>query len=315
MTATDLTSESALMRFRAGEHLAEAIDRVTDEQFDVALGIADSPAQDRALAVHSTRKSLKRLRAMLRLVRDVIPEDCYPTDNQVLKLIGLELSAVRDSWVMSQTLGRIVPHNPATDEALPELVARLESQYRATSRAVLDNEAQIVSIIEQLENAKKRSSRWVVLANSDAPLPHAFVSIRPGLERVYKRGRRGLHIVQGSPTDTLLHVWRKRAKYLRHQLEALNVLDPTRLQELEDRLERLTDLLGDDHDLAVLSARLTEDTSLRDGVDVDPVLAAIGHHRHELQAEAVELGATIYVDPTGKFISRLEKLWPAGTTF
>ena len=29
-----------------------------------------------------------------------------------------------------------------------------------------------------------------------------------------------------SATDTLLHVWRKRTKYLRHQIEALNVLDP-----------------------------------------------------------------------------------------
>ena len=37
-----------------------------------------------------------------------------------------------------------------------------------------------------------------------------------------------MRIVADSPTDTLLHVWRKRAKYLRHQIEALNVLELSR---------------------------------------------------------------------------------------
>ena len=73
---TSLTS----VRFFAGETLSEGLDRVIDDQFEIALGIATSAPDEQASAVHETRKAIKRLRAMLRLVRDSISLDCYHTD-------------------------------------------------------------------------------------------------------------------------------------------------------------------------------------------------------------------------------------------
>ena len=228
------------MRFEPGETLAQAIDRVVDEQFDVALAITTTPSEQQAMAVHSTRKALKRLRAMLRLVRDTISHDCYHTDNQVLKLVAAELGAVRDTWVMAEVLHRLLPTDPSLQPSVNVLISRLEDRYRTESLALLENEAHMVSIVEQLENARERGKRWSIRAGEvDVPLPHEFSSIAPGLQRVYKRGRRGMRIVADSPTDTLLHVWRKRAKYLRHQIEALNVLDPVTMLRYELELDRL----------------------------------------------------------------------------
>ncbi len=315
-TSADAAPEPSSLRFLAGETLAEGLDRVIADQFDTALGLVSAPPEQQAVAVHSTRKALKRLRALLRLVRDTISLDCYHTDNQVLKLVAAELAPVRDSLVMAEVLDRLLPHDSASQTSVDILVARLQSRYRAESAALLENKAQMASIVEQLEHVRVRSKRWSILAGEvDKPIPHEFSSIAPGLQRVYKRGRRGMRIIVDSPTDTLLHVWRKRAKYLRHQVEALNILDPVTLMRYELQLEHLTDLLGDDHDLAVLLARFSNDPSLVEDVDLDRVLGAIGKKRHELQAKSIDLGREFFEDPSTDFLDYVENIWSEGPTF
>ncbi len=315
-TPADPVPEPSSMRFLAGETLAEALDRVIAEQFTMALGVETAPADGQAVAVHSTRKALKRLRAVLRLVRDSISLDCYHTDNQVLKLVAAELGSVRDTWVMADVLDRLLPHDPASKETVDTLVERLQERYRAESRALLENEAQMGAIIDQLENVRERSRRWSMVAGEvNTSLPHDFSSISLGLQRVYKRGRRGMRIVVDSPTDTLLHVWRKRAKYLRHQVEALNLLDPVTLLRYELQLEQLTDLLGDDHDLAVLLARFGSDPTLIEDLRLEPVLDAIGRTRHELQAKSIDIGREFFEDPSTDFLDYVEGIWGEGDTF
>lgn len=304
------------MNFFAGETLSQGLARVIDEQFEIALGVATKIPSEQAGAVHETRKAIKRLRAMLRLVRDSISLDCYHTDNAALKLIAAELGAVRDSWVMAQILDRLLPHDRETADAVELLVDRLQERYKAESAAILDNEAHMTSILDQLQNARKRAARWTVVAGEQSvPLPHEFATVAPGMQRVYKRGRRGMRIVADSPTDTLLHVWRKRAKYLRHQVEALNVLDPPGLWAMEADLEQLTDLLGDDHDLAVLLTRIGDDPHLTEGLDTNGVIDAICRSRHDLQAQAIELGQRRFEDHSSIFLAYIEGIWGDGATF
>ncbi|MDJ0496883.1 MAG: CHAD domain-containing protein [Acidimicrobiia bacterium] len=304
------------VRFFAGETLAEGLTRVIDAQFGIAVAITSTPPEEQTAAVHETRKAIKRLRAMLRLVRDSISLDVYHTDNAALKLIAAELGAVRDAWVMAEILDRLLPHDEDTAAAVDELVERLQERYRAESAAVLGNQAHLASIMDQLQNARERAARWTVVAGEQSvPLPHEFATVAPGLQRVYKRGRRGMRIVADSPTDTLLHVWRKRAKYLRHQVEALNVLDPEPLAEMEERLANLTDLLGDDHDLAVLLNRFHHDGQLVADIPMDGVLTAVHENRQRLQEDAITLGQDIFEEHSSFFLSYIESVWREGATF
>ncbi len=316
-TANSAPANSASsLHFSAGETLSEALDRVVKAQFDIALAVVDTAPEAQAAAVHETRKAIKRLRAMLRLVRDSISLDCYHTDNAMLKLIAAELGPVRDTWVMADVLDRLLPHDPETAPAVLTLLSRLQERYETESRALLGNKAQMEAIVEQLEQVRDHSSHWSIAhGEHHTPIAHEFASIEMGMQRVYKRGRRGMRIVADSPTDTLLHVWRKRAKYLRHQVEALNILDPDNLQAIETDLERLTDLLGDDHDLAVVVTRFGNDPALIEGLDLDGVIEAIGRKRHELQAEAIDLGRKFFEDPSTDFIVYVEEIWGDGPTF
>ncbi len=314
--APDTAPKITSVRFYAGETLSEGLARVVDTQFTIALSVVEVAPEHRAASIHETRKAIKRLRAMLRLVRDAISLDVYHTDNAMLKLIAAELGAVRDSWVMYQILGRLLPHDPATADSVAVLVGRLQERYQAESDAVLGNEAHMASIVEQLENVRSSAARWSVVAGEKSvPLPHSFATVAPGLQRVYKRGRRGMRIVTDSPTDTLLHVWRKRAKYLRHQVEALNVLDPEGLGAIEGDLEQLTDLLGDDHDLAVLLNRFNDDPPLISDVDLDEILDAVYAKRSELQTAAIKLGTEVFADHSSLFLAYIERIWGDASTF
>ena len=73
-----------------------------------------------------------------------------------------------------------------------------------------------------------------------------------------------------------------------------------------DEAHTLSDLLGDDHDLAVLLAWAQEHT------EPEPELVeAVEARRAALQQEAVELGARLYTDRPKVFVRRLELLWEA----
>jgi hypothetical protein len=76
-------------------------------------------------------------------------------------------------------------------------------------------------------------------------------------------------------------------------------------------LDRLADVLGDDHDLAVLRERLTAGTQ-PPHVDVDAVIGLLDHRRAELQGEAWQLGQRIYAEKPKAFLARVKRSWKAG---
>ncbi|NIS31707.1 MAG: CHAD domain-containing protein, partial [Actinobacteria bacterium] len=54
--------------------------------------------------IHDARKKLKRLRALLRLVRDDIGDSAYHNENVVLRDTARTLAGMRDAGVLRTTL-------------------------------------------------------------------------------------------------------------------------------------------------------------------------------------------------------------------
>jgi CHAD domain-containing protein len=117
-----------------------------------------------------------------------------------------------------------------------------------------------------------------------------------GLDRSYRRGRRAFARAERRPSDQQLHEWRKRAKDLRYQQQLLRPAFDEQLKAQAAAAKALSDLLGDDHDLAVLAGRLESD----DG-------GVIATRREELQAEAFRLGRRVYAEPPKRFHRRLAR--------
>jgi CHAD domain-containing protein len=135
--------------------------------------------------------------------------------------------------------------------------------------------------------------------------------VGPGLRRIYRRGRRSFHAAVGEPSTENLHEWRKRAKDLWYAYRILRPSWPQAMGGLTDEADKLSDLLGDDHDLAVLAATARERSHELDAGALDELLAAVEARRAELQGDAIPLGHRLYAEKPGAFVARNEGWWRA----
>jgi CHAD domain-containing protein len=159
-------------------------------------------------------------------------------------------------------------------------------------------------VIARLHDGRAHAHEW--------PLTDAgFDTISEGLHRLYRRGRREHRDVRRDPETEALHEWRKSVKYLRHAAEVLEPLRPKRLAEVAARARRLGDVLGDDHDLAVLRELAIEARPPGDGTQLAPLLEAIDARRRALVDEAFVLGAKLYKHPPDRFVHAAQRGWAA----
>jgi len=90
--------------------------------------------------------------------------------------------------------------------------------------------------------------------------PDGFAALKLGLRRIYRRGRKRIRVASADPTTENRHEARKRVKDLWHATQIVRPAAPRKPKKLSRRAHDVADLLGDDHDLAVL----------RDDVEMHP---------------------------------------------
>jgi hypothetical protein len=129
------------------------------------------------------------------------------------------------------------------------------------------------------------------------------------LRRTYRRARRGFKDARKKPTTVLLHEWRKEVKYLWHQLQCLAPLAPLALNRPTDQLQRLSGRLGDDHDLAVLSASVRPNGSSVTRRDARALQRLISRRRAELQKKGFALGERLLARKPRAFAADIDRVY------
>ncbi len=260
-------------------------------------------ANDRS--VHEARKELKRARAMLRLLRDAMGATTYKRENAAIRDAARPLSAVRDGRVLLAALDSLIEYYGKPAKTLPldgfkRVLRRQHAQLRST---VLKQPGPLRAVRQQLREVTARSQQWRVGKEG-------WSVIGAGVKRTYSAGRKALKQAQASPSDVHLHELRKQTKYFWHQLQILEPLWPGPLVELAQQTHRLADLLGDDHDLAVLRQRALEAREVFPTEAAHKaLLALIERCRAALQEKAAALGQRLYDEDSAAFAARLGKYW------
>lgn len=104
-----------------GEEPALVIRRIVREQLERALRESDGlGGQGEAKAVHSVRKRLKKIRAVLRLVKKETGPDVYREENQRLRTVAHSFSDLRDANVQLQVLEKLREETGSRPTRLPE---------------------------------------------------------------------------------------------------------------------------------------------------------------------------------------------------
>lgn len=289
--------------------LADGIQQVVDEQIGLAIAeLRGETDGTRAQEVHEARKRCKRVRAVLRLIRDVIGDDVYRRENLAVRDAARRIAEVRDAQVLVTTLDAVVAQAGGSIDGAAVVPARaaLRAAHHRLRRRVLYRGTAVAATVADLTAVGQRSCEWLTDEVT-------FADLRPGIARVYRRGRARMSDAYDDPVPERFHDWRKRVKDLWHHLELLQPAWPAVLAALAEEAHRLADLLGDEHDRSVLAQVLDERPDLLTDPDAAGRLrAAIGEQRRDLQAAARPLGAKLYAESPGSFTRRLERYWTAG---
>lgn len=201
--------------------------------------------------VHNARTRYKRIRSLLRLVRDSLGDEAYRAElEQIRQAAGL-LSRLRDAEVLVLTAD-LLAERIADDDGLAQLRLWLGERYRHI--------VQIESNIQQLLLATAREMDELTLRSANWLLPEGYDGVVGQFIRSYERGRRQFDRAFEQPHDEAFHEWRKRVKdHYYHSCLFDMAWSPT-MSLRSEAMKTLSDLLGEDHDIAVLREVLASET-------------------------------------------------------
>jgi CHAD domain-containing protein len=249
---------------------------------------ADSPPAGRAKLVHETRKAIKRMRALARLLRYELGEEEFKRVNGSLRDAGQRLSGARDADVRLATLRSLRARHPRALalEGVDRLEQRLELEGEQASAPSPPN-----GVLEDIAAMRSDLARWNLV-------DHELGMLAPGVERIYREGRRRYTRVrdeQGSNAEHI-HDWRKRVKSLYYALDMLGAKDMVGAHPAARRADRLGDLLGEEHDLWMFLAYVDQHADIfsEDAPARGKLVKRVKRRRKRLRKRALALGGQLY---------------------
>jgi len=283
--------------------MTDAVRRVASAEIDAAYAAVASPP-DRHKGVHDARKCLKRLRSLLVLIRPGLPEPVFSSLTERLKTLGRGLAAARDAAALLDAVDKIARAEGAVDNTpLRALRAWLHKRRQAAKRSLEGSTAS--------DAMRGLFALRPAMANL-AVYPDAFVPVALGLRDSYRSGRKAFARAISTGSDEDFHEWRKT---LQHHWRHMQLLTPCWPSELSARVEAartLSQILGDDHDLALLRQLVSAPTMVFAGPEDTAAFLKRCRAKHKsLRREAETRGARLFAERSRPFAERIEAYWTA----
>lgn len=289
---------------RTQHSLPEELLRIWQEELHFAI-LQLSKKRDVEVGIHQARKSLKRCRALLRLVRRPLGNEKYWQANVCYRDAARRVSELRDLAAMQETLVSI--RTKSKRKSLQDCVSLAELQLaqwqkRAVAEMKGQDDQRILSVTE-LTVGVEHLSAW------DQAEDH-FSWIASSFQKMYAQGQERMALALQNPDTHRLHDWRKRVKYLWHHIQLLHNCWPQTLDPLAEEFHRLADLLGDDHDLAVLEELIQSGRLLRGRVKGKAEFLQLIHvQRLALSQAFFPLGKKLFFAQPETFTNQIANSW------
>lgn len=285
-------------RFKINEPVEKGFRRIAREQLDTALaelaGTEVGPTN-----VHQCRKALKRLRALIRLCGDAIGNGKARRRTKSLGEIAKLLAARRDETVLLETVEKLAKGSPEAAEALAPVRASLGVEGTNKSQ-LLGSDTTGRARMRLLRETKK-----VAHINFDK---RGFAAISGGLEASYDHGRTAAKIAYEEPTDENFHELRKAVQWHWRQMSLLARAWPDEFAVRVNAARELSQLFGDDHDLAMLIAVIAKSTTLS-AEEKEAAVAFCQREQHILRANAQYRVKRLFAEKPRAFVDRIETYW------
>lgn len=292
-------------RLVPGRNLGDQLLRIVHAQLAAAMSAARDSESPLAERVHAARVASKRARAAIILIRGHDAK-AWDRESRLLRRAAREIAPLRDADVL-----------PATLDALQEQWGdRIDSRTLAHVRHGLlaglsrhRNATRAAAALERFANRLEPAAKRV----TGASVPGGeFATLAAGLERTYRRTRRGFRRATREGTVEAFHCWRRHTKAHTCQCQLLQLGWPDVMGNWIRKLRILGRLLGDEHDLANLQHALSRAWREKsDRRNVSALRDLIAARRTELREEAIDLGRRVCAEKPAAFVRRLEAWWSA----
>ncbi len=281
------------------ETLTNGLLRVIDALTNSATDTSAQPSRDDADVIHKVRTTIKRLRALLRLIRPSVEPSFFDRENERLRNAAGLLSFARDTEIARETLKSLPVSKPSDKQAVKSVLSGIKNRGEPGT----DAEQTMAEVRERLEQTRRNFHR-LKLQGAEREI------LEKGLRTVYRQGRNRMENAIEQRQDDAFHRWRIRAKNLYYELQFLESVSPKRLHRMVSRLSKLQDRIGLDHDIAVLRAWLQKKPEAFGSKEaVQRVIARLNQQTRKLRDAAVPIGQKIWHQKPRQFARKIARHW------
>jgi CHAD domain-containing protein len=231
------------------------------------------------IAIHQARRSIKRARAMLHLLKTSLPARRYQTAARRLTLARKTLAAARDAAVQHELLIAI-----GTAVGVSGLALSTESTHSAV-RLRREHQSLRAELARRTLSRIQDLLKTSALRDDDSQLPRALI-------RIYRHGRRAWRCAARTGTLADLHKLRKSTKHYLHTLEVFHQPSDKSLIRQTTLARHLCEMLGRYNDNAALRARVPNSHMHPNARK--KMMKAIGERQSKLHAGAIAQGQQLY---------------------
>jgi CHAD domain-containing protein len=291
-------------RLKLKEPLAKGVRRIAGEQLGNAAARLEG-GSDLETGVHEARKSLKRTRALLRLVRPGFGDAHFRKTNARLRDIARGLSAARDRDVVRGLLSGLLSAKPSMGKAARHLLDILDTTPAIANGTGMPTR-DVAEALREIEDVRREIGEIALQ-------PSSFETIVAGLTQSHRKGRKALaQALQNPAEEEALHELRKAAQAYWRQMILIQQAWPEACLARAAGAKQVADLLGHDHDIALLESVLTGPEGERLTAAERRTLSRYCATRHaELRAEAVPKAQLLFAERPEHLGCRMRDLWNA----
>ncbi|MGQ0456002.1 MAG: CHAD domain-containing protein [Hyphomicrobium sp.] len=289
-------------RLKLDESFEHGFRRIAREQIDRALSELSSLEVEPA-GVHETRKSIKRLRALVRLAAPSIGQKSATRRNSSLRDVARLLAARRDEAVLFETIAALERRaDVEMKTALSSLRSCLGQDMCQPIRPLEAETAQKARLL--LVKEAKRFAKITVKVKG-------FDAVRPGLEASYRTARRAHKNAYLKPTDEAFHDLRKAAQWHWRHMALLSRSWPEVVDVRASESRAVSQILGEEHDLSMLISA-AKDHLAGNSSAIRSIEQHCRRQQSELRAAVKHRIARLFAEPPSAFGRRMVAYWSAG---
>lgn len=285
--------------------LSHSVPKLVRNYLDLAIDQLDEQRSGTETAIHQARKYLKRVRALLRLVEAADKKGLSALRRDLAKA-ARSLSDVRDAAALVECTDRLVPYLQARQAADMAEPLHSAAKRRQDLMAMEDNSIQ-ATVTNVIGTCRKVAAEIGHCRFAREPAAKILAAAR---RKNHGEARDALRLCHHGGEQQAFHELRKCAQITLFQAGFVRTAWPFAFDAEAQQAKTLTELLGDEHDIEVLTILLQVEPHLFGAIpDKDRLAVLLNERRSALRHDAMAIADGLYEHSARMEAQRLSRLW------